>query len=173
MQDWQSLDIVNHRPPPALLENEATAGALSPGPACAHTTACHWGRWPGLQGAVLRAGCLHGKEWGTLASEAPLCSLSGWLEALGTQPWPSVTLSRACPHGPPPCPRAGWAWTCLGSTSFASNPGLALGRLCFLLPPILQAQVQEARGWRVIPVIMALSGARIGGQAEPQLCHLH
>lgn len=65
---------------------------------------------------------------------------AGGQRLLCAQPWPSVTLSRACLLGLPPCPRASWARTCLRSTSFAGNswarPRLpaAPARLCSDLP---------------------------------------
>lgn len=178
MQDWQSQDIVTTGFLPALLGNEATAGA--------QRGSSHWvlglprpSPLPGTRegGRVCRVlcsalGAFMGRNGGPWPLSHPLYSLGGRLEAPWAQPWPSVTLSRACPHGPPPCPRAGWARTCLGSTSFASNPGLALGRRhprpAVLRPaPRSILQAQGAGGtWRVILVTTALSGASLG---EPGL----
>lgn len=120
-------------------------------------TSLHWGRWQGLQGDVPESQplSLHGKECVMLVSSfspepVPSTPWAGGQGLLWAQPWPSVTLSRACPHSPLPCPRAGWARTCLGSTSFASNPGLALCRPCpaLLRPAFLShgPRVQVAHG---------------------------
>lgn len=53
---------------------------------------------------------------------APSTAWAGGQGLLCTRPWPGVTLSRACLLSLPPCLQASWVWTCLRSTSFASNP---------------------------------------------------
>lgn len=178
MQDWQSQDIISHRPPsPPSLKTKLQLGhsrGSSPWVLGLPTPSPPPGTREG--GRVCRVlcselGAFMGRNGGRWPLSRPLYSLGGRLEAPWAQPWPSVTLSRACPHGPPPCPRAGWARTCLGSTSFASNPGLALCRLpssagcASTCPQILQAQ-GTGGAWRVILVTVALLGASLG---EPGL----
>lgn len=142
------------RPPPTLQlemrpEPEAWAGQLEAG-VPAH-------RLPALGNTAVSAEMcrtpqrvrpLRGKEWVTLTSLFLLWSAlppawAGGQRLPCAQPWPSVTLSRACPLSLPPCPRASWARTCLRSSSFAGNPWArprlpaAPAQLCSDLPSAL------------------------------------